>query len=136
MTAIRKFNKYRAEMARLYQPAWNFPLPDVLPEELNTLREDASLLSDVWVTRVSPTVPRWLENPDVRSGIRAVLAKDRCLEERRRLEMEADNLCRSYSLNLAAVELAMQMPNSLSLYSPRYPSLTCAINRCAHFVSS
>ena len=116
MTAIRKFNKYRAEMMRLYQPAWNFPLPEALPEELKVLREDSSLLSDVWITRISPEVPRWLEDSDVRSGIRAVLAKDRCLEERRRLEMEADNLCRAYSLNLAAVELAMRDPNSLFYY--------------------
>ena len=117
MTAIRKFNKYRTELAQLYQPAWNFPLPEALPEELKAIREDSSLLCDVWITRISPTVPRWLEDPNVRSGIRAVLAKDRCLEERRRLEMEADNLCRSYSLNLAAVELAMRNPNSLFHHS-------------------
>ena len=112
MTAIRRFNKYRAELSRLHDPAWNFPLPDPLPEELNTLREDSSLLADVWISRLSPTVPRWLEDANIRAGIRAVLARDRCEEERRRLEMEAENLCRSYGLNIAAVELAMRLPTS------------------------
>lgn len=111
-TAIRKFNKYRAEMAKLYDVAWNFPLPDPLPEELSTMREDPSLLTDVWVTRVSSTIPRWLNDPDVRRGIRSVLAKDRCEEERRRLEMEAENMCRSFRIDLAAVELALRLPAS------------------------
>ena len=58
-------------------------------------------------------MPRWLTDIMVRKGIQAVLAKDRCLEERRRLEIEAENLCRSYGRELAAVELAMRDPNSL-----------------------
>ncbi|KAI1788529.1 hypothetical protein LXA43DRAFT_894498 [Ganoderma leucocontextum] len=109
MTAIRKFNQYCAIMKKLYQPTWNFPLPAELPEELNTLREDSNLLSDVWVTRVTPTVPRWMEDPHVRTGIRAVQAKDRCREERIRLGIESDNLCRWYGLELAAIELAIRL---------------------------
>ena len=115
MTAIRKFNKYRTELSGMHDPAWNFPLIESLPEELKVLREDSSLLADVWISRVSPTIPRWLEDANVQAGIRAVLAKDRCEEERLRLEMEAENLCRSYGLNLAAVELAMQLPASTLL---------------------
>ena len=113
MTAIRKFNKYRAEMAKLYDAAWNFPLPDLLPEELNVLREDSSLLTDVWISRVSATTPRWLNDVDVRRGIRAVLVRDRCEEERLRLEIEADNMCRSLGIDLAAVELAIRLPASM-----------------------
>ncbi|EJF60371.1 hypothetical protein DICSQDRAFT_147842 [Dichomitus squalens LYAD-421 SS1] len=120
MTAIRKFNKYRAELAKLHDPAWNFPLPNSLPEELNAPRDDVGLLTDVWVTRVSPTVPRWLDDTDIRTGIRAVLAKDRCEEEHRTLEMEANNLCRTYGLNLAAVELAIRLPASMYMYLLRY----------------
>ena len=87
-------------------------MPDPLPAELGPLRDDSSLLADVWITRVSTPTPRWLGDLQVRKGIQAVLAKDRCLEERRRLEIEADNLCQSYGRDLAAVELAMRNPNS------------------------
>ena len=112
ITAIRKFNKYCTELHRLYQPVWSFPLPEALPTELGPLREDPSILADVWVTRVSTPTPRWLCDVLVRKGIQAVLAKDRCTEERRRLEMEAENLCQSYGRDLCAVELAMRDPNS------------------------
>ena len=112
MTAIRKFNKYCSELVEQYQSEWNFPLPNTLPTELGPLREDSSLLADVWVTRIATTVPKWLEDPKIRSGIRAVLDKDRCLEERRRLGLEADNLCRSYGRELAAIELSMRQQKS------------------------
>ncbi|PIL33336.1 hypothetical protein GSI_04787 [Ganoderma sinense ZZ0214-1] len=115
LTGIRKFNKYCADLKKLYEPAWNFPLPSQLPEELNALREDSSLLSDVWVTKVAPTTPQWLENPDVRTGIRAVLAKDRCREERRRLEREAENCCQWYGRELAATELAMRLSKNAAI---------------------
>ena len=117
MTAIRKFNKYCVELQRLYQPDWSFPLPVPLPIELGPLREDSSLLADVWVTRVSTPTPRWLGDVLVRKGIQAVLTKDRCLEERCRLEIEAHNLCRSYGRDLAAVELAMRNPDSQYTWS-------------------
>ena len=114
VTAIRKFNKYCGELEeQQYLPQWNFPLPSTLPVELGPLRDDPSLLADVWVTRISTTVPKWLNDPKVRSGIRAVLDKDRCLEERRRLGLEADNLCRSYGRDLAAIELAMRQRKSV-----------------------
>ena len=105
------------ELELLYQPEWSFPLPAALPMELGPLREDSSLLADVWVSRVSKPIPRWLADVLVRKGIQAVLAKDRCLEERRRLNMEADNLCQSYGRDLAAVELAMRNPGSQSIWS-------------------
>ena len=54
----------------------------------------------------------WLEDVDVREGIRAVLKMDRCLEERRRLGLEADNLCRWFGHELSAVEVALATPSS------------------------
>ena len=45
-----------------------------------------------------------------------MLTKDRCLEERRRLEIEANNLCQSYGRNLAVIELAMRNPVSQYTY--------------------
>ena len=116
MTAIRKFNNYCQALEAEYQPAWEFPLPTHLPTKLNELREDPSLLTDVWVTRVSTTIPLWLKDSSIRQGIRAVLEKDRCLEERRRLGREADNLLRWYGRELAAVELAIRLPRSKSYF--------------------
>ncbi|KAI0701749.1 hypothetical protein C8Q76DRAFT_633393 [Earliella scabrosa] len=110
LTAIRKFNSYCDTMKRQYRKKWNIPLPTKLPTELSTLREDPSLLTDVWITPVPSPMPRWLHEPNVRRGIRAMLLKDRCVEERRRLGEEADNLCRWYGNELAAVELAILTP--------------------------
>ncbi|KAI0706515.1 hypothetical protein C8Q76DRAFT_629740 [Earliella scabrosa] len=112
LTAIRKFNTYCEELKRLHQKKWNIPLPSPLPVELGALRDDPSLLTDVWITPLptSDPPPRWLNDMDVRRGIRAMLARDRCLEERRRLGEEADNLCRWYGRELAAVELALRTP--------------------------
>ncbi|KAI0628535.1 hypothetical protein C8Q77DRAFT_1067668 [Trametes polyzona] len=109
-TAIRKFNGYCNELARLHQPEWNLPVPKPLPTELAILRDDPSLLADVWITPAPVSVPRWLQDADVRHGIRATLTLDRCLEERRRLGNEADNLCRWYGRELASVELALRRP--------------------------
>ncbi|OSD02619.1 hypothetical protein PYCCODRAFT_1410600 [Trametes coccinea BRFM310] len=113
MTAIRKFNTYCDTLKTVYNAEWNFPLPQHLPTELGALREDTSLLTDVWITPTETDMPpRWLDDPQVRSGIRALLNKDRCQEERRRLGQEADNLCRWYGRELAAVELALRMPQN------------------------
>lgn len=114
MTAIQKFNKYCDDLKTLYQKEWGIPLPDHLPTELGALREDPSLLTDVWVTPITSPMPRWLTDVNMRRGIRAMLSKDRCLEERRRLGNEADNLCRWYGQELTAVELALRLPKSES----------------------
>ena len=108
LTAIRKFNTYCDTLKREHKKSWKIPLPKHLPVELGALRNDPSLLTDVWVTPLTSPTPRWLDDPDVRRGIRAMLSKDRCLEERKRLGDEADNLCRWYGNELAAVELALR----------------------------
>lgn len=111
--AIRKFNGYCDQLAALHQTEWKLqvPLPQRLPTELSILRGDPSLLADVWITPSTVAVPRWLQDSTVRQGIRAVLTLDRCAEERRRLGNEADNLCRWYGREIAAVELALRLPD-------------------------
>ncbi|KAJ7582135.1 hypothetical protein C8J56DRAFT_1005953 [Mycena floridula] len=48
-----------------------------------------------------------VSNPQiVRQAIQALLKLDQCLEERRRLGMEAQNLCRSFGRKLTAIEVA------------------------------
>jgi hypothetical protein len=69
-------------------------------------------MEDVWVTSTIGPGPRWLTDVNVRKGIRAMLKSDRCLEERRRLGLEADNLCAWFGRQLAAITLALKLPAS------------------------
>ncbi|KAH7903392.1 hypothetical protein BJ138DRAFT_1020714, partial [Hygrophoropsis aurantiaca] len=121
MTALRKFNGYCDRLADLYQEQWSVPLPQPLPTTLTALRTDQTLLEDVWISPVNGDKPRWLEDKNVREGIRAMLKRARCIEEQRRLGMEADNLCRWFGDELAAVELALRssisMSNSYRIFS-------------------
>ena len=112
MTAIRKFNKYCEKLANLHKPEWAIPLPDPLPTTLSALRDGHVLMEDVWISRIFEDIPRWLEDLDVRDGIRAMLKKERCVEESRRLGLEADNLCRWFGKEYLAVELALATPSS------------------------
>ena len=113
MNAIHKFNKYCEALENLYKPEWNIPLPEPLPTQLAVLRDSSSLMEDVWIVPAEGEVPRWLEDSDVREGIRAILKLDRCLEERRRLGIEADNLCRWFGQELSALEVALSTPSSM-----------------------
>lgn len=109
-TAIKKFNTYCTKLADMHDPSWNIPLPLPLPTKLAELRDQSSLMEDVWITPSETKPQPWLEDPDVRAGIRALLKLDRCLEEQRRLGQEADNLCSWFGRELGAVELALRTP--------------------------
>lgn len=80
-----------------------------MPINLAALRDRSDLMEDVWISRREEAMPRWLSESSVRDGIRAMLKKDGCLSERRRLGREADNLCKWLGNELAAVELAVRM---------------------------
>jgi hypothetical protein len=112
MNAIKKYNKYCETLERLHKPEWSIPVPEPLPRDLTQLRDGHELAEDVWIKPCSGTVPRWLEDSDVRDGIRAVLKQDRCKEERRRLDEETSNLNTWFGSQLAAVELAIRTPAS------------------------
>jgi len=93
MSAIRKFNSYCEHLAELYDVSSGIPLPSPLPMKLAELRNNQSLLEDIWISPSVGEIPQWLEDVDVREGIRAVLKIDQCLEEQRCLGIEADNMC-------------------------------------------
>ncbi|KAG2096306.1 uncharacterized protein F5147DRAFT_778354 [Suillus discolor] len=115
LTALRKFNAYCERLEVLYDPSWGIPLPNPLPTKLAELRSDPNLMEDVWIMPSTGQVPRWLEDADVRDGIHALLKHERCREEQKRLGIEADNLCRFFGEELAALELALRTPGSSSL---------------------
>ena len=111
MKSIRKFNAYCEKLADLYDPALNIPLPLPLPIKLAELRDNSCLMEDIWITpSESDEIPSWLEDSDIRGGIRAMVKSDRCVEEQRRLGMESDNICRWFGRELNAVELALKNP--------------------------
>ncbi|KIL60922.1 hypothetical protein M378DRAFT_1061934 [Amanita muscaria Koide BX008] len=109
--AIRKYNNYCQKLADLRPPDNDIPVPRPLPTDLTQLRNNNSeLMEDVWISPTPNKKVRWLDEPEVREGIRAMLKQQRCLEERRRLGVEADNLCRWFGEELCAVELALRRP--------------------------
>jgi hypothetical protein len=110
LTAIRKFNSYCEQLESLYEPSCGIPLPSPLSTKLTELRGDPTLMEDVWITPSVGEVPQWLEDSEVRDGIRALLKRERCREEQVRLGMEADNICRFFGEELAALELAVRLP--------------------------
>ncbi|KAG1722374.1 uncharacterized protein EDB91DRAFT_1240225 [Suillus paluster] len=73
MTAICKFNSYCEQLDSLYDPSCTIPLPTPLPTKLTELRADPTLMEDVWITPSIGEVPWWLDDTDIRDGIRALL---------------------------------------------------------------
>lgn len=126
MAALRKFNAYCERLEALYDPHCGIPLPTPLPTKLTDLRNDQSLMEDIWITPSTGKVPRWLDDQDVRDGIRAMLKRDRCVEEQQRLGLEADNLCRWFGDELSALELALLTPGCKYHTFP----CSCLISQC------
>lgn len=110
LTAIKKFNVYCAKLEDMYDPACNILLPLPLPTKLADLRDDSSLMEDVWISPLEAKSQPWLDNPSIRSGICAMIKLNCCLEEQHRLGHEADNLCSWFCQELGAVELAIRTP--------------------------
>lgn len=115
MSSIRKFNQYCQRLHELRDTSVIIPIPSPLPTKLDDLWNDPTLLEDVWISPCTGEVPQWLEDLDTRDGIRALLKRDRCQEEQHRLGQEADNMCRWFGRELAAVELALRQPQRTSL---------------------
>jgi hypothetical protein len=73
MSAIHKFNSYCERLEESRKPAWSIPLPTPLPTNLNELRNDQSLMEDMWITPSEGEIPRWMEDRTIRDGICAML---------------------------------------------------------------
>ncbi|KAJ7841963.1 hypothetical protein B0H13DRAFT_2205233 [Mycena leptocephala] len=101
--ALKKFNTYCARLELLRPPGCNIPIPAALPTTLDGLRSDPLLHQDVWIQSSNEPVPRWLEDYDVRDGIRSLHVIDRCTEEVDRLNLERANLDRWLREELAVV---------------------------------
>ncbi|KAF8143779.1 hypothetical protein K438DRAFT_1993511 [Mycena galopus ATCC 62051] len=89
--SIKKFNNY---CARLVQ--------------LNGLHNDPTLHEDVWIQYSNGPIPRWLDDYDVRDGIRSMHVLNRCCEEAKRLDLERANLDRWLTFELEVVRKALE----------------------------
>jgi hypothetical protein len=114
MSAIRKFNKYCVELKALAAPLSPIPIPTPLSTELNILRDDPYLMEDVWVEPSEGMPPRWLEDSNVRKGIKALLKVDRTKEEEQRLRHESRNLLSWFGRELVAIKVALKTSASES----------------------
>ncbi|KAH6902371.1 hypothetical protein BKA70DRAFT_1229028 [Coprinopsis sp. MPI-PUGE-AT-0042] len=114
--AIKRFNKKIDQLNDLYQPEWMIPLPEKLPTDLGKLKDDPNLLTDVWIsTSAGADVPPWLSDPKVREAIAEIHTRDRCAEERLRVGVERDNMCRWFRKELLAVEVALHSESNSPL---------------------
>ena len=96
LALIRRYNESCEILQKSAPPNCPLPIPRPLPLELNALRdiEISGLMEDVWIMPSKDSnLPRWLEDPDVCKGIRAMLKSDRCKEERERLSFKSDHMC-------------------------------------------
>ncbi|KAJ7900475.1 hypothetical protein B0H13DRAFT_1622406 [Mycena leptocephala] len=116
--ALKKFNGYCARLELLRPPGCNIPIPAALPTTLDGLRSDPSLHQDVWIQSSNEPVPRWLEDHDVRDGIRSLHIIDRCAEEADRLNLERRNLDLWLKEELAVVAKVISSANDPDLQLP------------------
>ncbi|KAJ7706758.1 hypothetical protein B0H17DRAFT_1287383 [Mycena rosella] len=107
LRSIAKFNSYCADLERLRPSECKIPIPPPLSTQLNSLRDDPSLHEDVWITPAEGQIPRWLNDVDVRDGIRALHAADRCAEEASRLNTERASMTTWLIQELSIVAVAM-----------------------------
>ncbi|KAJ7828627.1 hypothetical protein B0H13DRAFT_1916981 [Mycena leptocephala] len=89
---IAKFNDNCAKLDRLCPVECPIPIPTPLPTRLNALRSDSSLYEDICISPSPSGIPAWLNDDDVRDGIRSLHAIDRCREEAIRLNLDRANL--------------------------------------------
>ena len=94
-TLARKYNKLCAELTQMIV-AKKAPRGAVAPSEIQQdglfkLDVDDDIWQDIGLTDEVDNlqdIPDWLGNEDVRNGIKALLERDRCIEEERRLVQE------------------------------------------------
>ncbi|KAJ7722723.1 hypothetical protein DFH07DRAFT_971788 [Mycena maculata] len=109
LKAIKKFNAGCETLEQLHPPQCNIPLPSPLSTQLNGLRNDPGLHEDIWITPSEGPIPRWLNDEDVRDGIRSLHLADRCAEEVVRLNLEHDHLRRWLVEEQRVVTRAIEM---------------------------
>ncbi|KAJ7937973.1 hypothetical protein B0H13DRAFT_1851925 [Mycena leptocephala] len=113
LRSIAKFNQYCADLEKLRPATCNLPIPRPLSTQLNGLRDDPALHEDVWITPSQGRIHRWLDDEDVRDGIRSLHSFDRCGEEAIRLNQEQRNIHHWLEQELAIIAHTIQTDPTL-----------------------
>lgn len=116
--AIKNYNALCQKLKRLRPSTSQFPLPEELSLDLKHLRNNDSLMRDVYIAAGDDDPPAWLTDVNVRKGIRAMQTQDRCAEEEVRLAREWTNLGAWHVSEVRAVAAAMGNTQS----APRTPT--------------
>lgn len=109
--AVTRYNTLCDRLKELLPADKNFPIPEKLPEDLAKLKNEPSLLEDVWISADTPA-GLWLTDKAVRRGIRAQHILDRCSEECIRLKQEERSLYAWVFDEVLALEHAMHESSS------------------------
>ncbi|KAJ6553265.1 hypothetical protein B0H19DRAFT_1377852 [Mycena capillaripes] len=115
---IDRFNENCAKLETLCPVGCRIPIPVPLPTQLTVLRLDPSLHEDVCISPSPGRIPRWLNDDDVRDGIRSLHIIDRCREEAARLNLDRANLRLWLDEELSIVDNALFSHSDTSLTLP------------------
>ncbi|KAJ7211535.1 hypothetical protein B0H12DRAFT_1312933 [Mycena haematopus] len=118
MRSIAKFNEYCVKLEELRPEGCNIPIPSPLSTQLNGHRDDPTLYEDVWITPTTGNIPRWLDDSDVRDGIRNLHVVDRCREEEARIQLECTSMVNWLTRELEIVAAAIESSTDLVLELP------------------
>lgn len=137
LNAIRRYNKFCIVLKETRSLECSIPVPKPLPTSLQELRSEMSdLMEDVVIAPPKEGHIHWLEDTNARIGIRAMLKRQRCIEESKCLGDEADNLCRWFGREIASIELALRTPECafIIMHPPGLLAVTAILSQtiCCH----
>ncbi|EJD33230.1 hypothetical protein AURDEDRAFT_77138 [Auricularia subglabra TFB-10046 SS5] len=115
MGAITRYNDACIKVREHLPPGKVYPLPEPLSTNLTELKNDSSLLEDVWLSGTPENGALWLTDKTVRVAIRSQLLLDRCQEEKKRLLREEQQLFGWLQLEAKAVARALYDPSSAQI---------------------
>ncbi|KAJ7841922.1 hypothetical protein B0H14DRAFT_2359849 [Mycena olivaceomarginata] len=134
LKAIYRFNDHCATLERL-RPAGNQYSDTICSTHTaGSSPNSQSLHEDVWVTPQDGEIPRWMDDEDVRDGIRSLHVLDRCKEEARRLDRERQNLAGWLDKELAVVERATADNTAAAPRAPAPPTPAAPTSAPARFL--
>lgn len=126
LRSVTRYNDLCKRLRELRPAESTFPLPEELSTDFAKLRNDDSLLLDVYLADSTAAPPAWVTDARVRKGIRAMHTLARCEEETRRLEWEEHNVHTWIRDEQDAISAALSDISSACIHSLVTAHLTSA----------
>jgi hypothetical protein len=110
---LKDYNSHVSRLKALNKLEYKIPIPLQLESNIFALKENGTLLDDVWIEPCEAQVPPlWFSDENVRKAIRGVHMTDRCVEEVNRVQREALNMLEWFHRETLTVEVAFRNPSS------------------------